>query len=247
VARPEFSVIIPTLEEEELVEGAIDSALAAYGDACQIVVVDGGSSDRTARVAARRVEVLVTSGGRGPQLNRGAERARGAILVFLHADTRVDASSGQEIIRRLSRPEIVGGCHRFQLDPPPPSVSRWRLLEAAVNLRTRILGTATGDQAIFVRRDRFHEVGGFPDYPLFEDVALVRRLRRVGTFTTLVAGARTSRRRWEEGGFLRTVALHCWLRTAFALGVEPVRLADWYGSPPGRFASGTLTDERVDP
>lgn len=161
-------------------------------------------------------------------MNAGAARARGDVLIFLHADTSIEACSGRRIADALSSFGVSGGCHRFRVKPPAARLTRYALLEAGVNLRTRLFRTATGDQAIFARRDRFWEVGGFPDYPLFEDVALVRRLRGVGSFARVDASAHTSRRRWENRGFFRTVALHWILRLAFHFGVRPERLAVWY-------------------
>lgn len=223
-----FSIIIPTLEEEERIEQTIMAAQAAYGEECEILVVDGGSGDRTREVAKRHARVIFEKGGRGAQLNAGAEQATGNVLVFLHADTSVEASSGREIAAVLSSSGVSGGCHRFRVRPPALRFTRYALLEAGVNLRTRLFRTATGDQVIFTRRDRFWEAGGFPDYPLFEDVALVRRLRETGRFQLIDASARTSRRRWENRGFWRTVALHWILRAAFNLGVSPERLSAWY-------------------
>lgn len=223
-----FSVIIPALDEEARIERAIVSARAAYGDDCEILVVDGGSKDRTREVAGAHARVILNEGGRGAQLNAGAEQAAGDVLVFLHADTSLEAASGQEIARTLSTPGVAGGCHRFRVRPPVHPFSRYGLLEAAIDLRTRTFRTATGDQAIFARRDRFREAGGYPDYPLFEDVTFVRRLRRTGRFRNVGAAAFTSRRRWEEHGFWRTVALHWILRAAFHLGVSPERLSAWY-------------------
>ncbi len=202
--------------------------------------MDGGSADRTREVAARHARVILKTGGRGAQLNAGAERAAGNVLVFLHADTSVDACSGREIADALSSSGVAGGCHRFRVQPPAARFTRYALLEAGVNLRTRIFRTATGDQAIFARRDRFWEAGGFPDYPLFEDVTLVRRLRGIGRFERVDATARTSRRRWEDRGFWRTVAFHWILRTAFHLGVRPERLSAWYDHRSGMRRESTV-------
>ncbi len=224
---PRYSVIIPTLQEEDHLPGCIESALTAYKDDCEILVVDGGSTDATREIARRYGRVLVRSGGRGSQLNAGAARAEGKILVFLHADTRVGADSGREIDRALNHGSVVGGCHLFRVDPPARSL-RFRLLEAGVSLRSRAFGTATGDQAIFVRRSSFEAIGGFPDFPIFEDVALAGSLRRLGRFELLPAAAYTSRRRWDERGFLRTVALHWLLRGAYQMGVSPRLLARRY-------------------
>ena len=228
VPGPIFSVVIPALNEEAGIESTIDSARAAYGDECQILVVDGGSIDRTRDVARGLCRVIVRTGGRGAQMNAGAGEARGDVLVFLHADTHVDGDSGSQILRALEDPDVVGGCHRFRVEPAASRLSRYALLEAGVNLRTRVFRAATGDQVIFVRRKRFHEADGYPEHPLFEDVALVKKLRRIGRFQPLRSRAHTSRRRWERHGFARTVVLHWLLRAAFVAGVKPARLADWY-------------------
>ena len=227
VPSARYSIVIPTLNEEENLPRAIESARIAYGSDCEIIVVDGGSTDATRDVARRHGRVLVRGAGRGSQLNAGAARATGEILVFLHADTRVAPESEREIQRLLRDERVAGGCHRFRVDPPAASL-RFRLLETAVNLRTRIFKTATGDQAIFVPRSRFQEVGGFPDYPILEDIGFVRRLRSSGRFVPIEAAAHTSRRRWDEGGFVATVLLHLGLRLAFRLGASPRSLARWY-------------------
>lgn len=230
---PTFSVVVPTLEEQGRVEGALRSARRALGGDVELIVVDGGSSDATRERAAALARVLEAPPRRGLQLDAGARAAAGEILVFLHADTRLEPDSGGVVRAALARPGVVGGCFRFAVDPPSSPGSRYRLLEAAVRLRTRLLRTATGDQAIFTTRTAYRRAGGFPDYPLFEDVAFVRRLRRVGRFLPLRARAWTSRRRWERDGFCATVARHVLLRLGYGLGVSPDRLAGWYG-PRGR-------------
>ena len=213
----EFSVVVPTLDEEDRIEGALASARRALGPEAELLVVDGGSRDGTRRRAAGRARVLTAGPGRGAQLDAGARTARGRILVFLHADSRLP-------------PEAA-------LAPPAPPLSRWGLLEAAVRLRTRLFRTATGDQTIFVRRDAYRAAGGVPHWDLFEDVELVRRLREVGRFVPVETTAPTSRRRWERHGFWRTVARHLLLRAGYRLGVPPERLARRYRA--AREADGT--------
>lgn len=231
---PDLSVVVPTLDEERHVGAALRSARRAMGAGAELVVVDGGSTDRTPRLARRHADVVLEAPpSRGRQLDAGARAARGDILVFLHADTRLGPGSGEAVRRALDEPGVVGGCHRFAVDPPAPPRSRWALLEAAVRLRTRLFRTATGDQAIFASRHAFERVGGVPDLPLFEDVVFVRRLRRLGRFCPVEAVARTSRRRWETEGFWATVGRHWALRGAFALGVSPDRLVTWYGNREG--------------
>lgn len=231
---PDVSVVIPALDEERHILPALRSARRAFGADAELVVVDGGSTDRTPELARRRARVVLESQpGRGRQLNAGARAARGDVLVFLHADTRVEPHSAHVVRDTLAEPGVVGGCFRFGVHPPGRPVSRWTLLEASVRLRTRLFRTATGDQAIFTTRRAYRRAGGYPEYPLFEDVVFVRRLRRLGRFRPVAALARTSRRRWERDGFWATVWRHWTLRAAFALGVAPDRLAEWYGDRDG--------------
>ncbi len=229
-----IAVVVPTLDEEDHVVGALRSARRAFGSGADLVVVDGGSRDRTLERARRHARVVLEEApGRGRQLNAGARAARGEILVFLHADTRLEAESAGPVRRALREPGVVGGCFRFAVDPPAPPASRWSVLEAGVRIRTRVLRTATGDQAIFATRRAFERAGGYPEQPLFEDVVFVRRLRRLGRFRPVPALARTSRRRWETDGFWATIWRHWALRGAYAAGVEPERLAEWYGPTGG--------------
>lgn len=236
-----FSVVVPTLNEEDRVAGALLSARRALGPGAELLVVDGGSRDATRERAAPLARVITAGPGRGAQLDAGARAASGRVLVFLHADTRLAVDAGRAMRSALERPGVVAGCFRFTLHPPAPALSRWRLLEAGVRLRTRIFGSATGDQAIFAVRRAYRAAGGAPNWELFEDVELVRRLRRVGDFVPVEVPATTSRRRWERAGFWTTVATHWLLRAGYLLGVSPDRLAAWYredGRPGARRVPG---------
>lgn len=228
-----ISVVVPTLDEEDRVEAALRSARGAFGPDAELIVVDGGSRDATRSRARPLARVLEAEPGRGGQLDAGARAAVGEILVFLHADTRLSPEAAGPLSRLLAEPGVAGGCFRFGVAPPPRGLSRWRWLEAAVRLRTRLFRTATGDQALFATREAYRSSGGFPPWPLFEDVEFVRRLRDVGHFRVLPVEARTSRRRWERAGFWRTVGTHWLLRGAYAAGVGPERLARWYARMTG--------------
>lgn len=230
---PPLSAVVPTLDEAPRIERTLRSARRALGPEAELVVADGGSRDGTPRLAEALARVVEGPRGRGAQLNAGAAAARGRILVFLHADTILPPGAGVKILRAVESPGVAGGCLRFAVDPPAARLGPYRLLEAGVNLRTRIFRTATGDQAIFATRAAFGRVGGFPETPLFEDVAFVRRLRGEGRFAVVDAAARTSRRRWERGGFLRTVLLHWALRVAWTVGVPAETLAGWYAAGSG--------------
>lgn len=222
------SVVVPALNEAAVLRPTLEAARRGFGPDAELIVVDGGSTDATLDVAKELARVLVGTAGRGAQLNRGARRATGDILVFLHADTLVPPDAGERVREALARTERAWGCFTFALSPPSEPWSLYRLLEGAVRVRTRLFRSATGDQVLFTRREAFEAVGGFPDTRLFEDVEMVRRLRRVGRMEVLDAPARTSRRRWERDGFWRTVVRHWMLRTGHALGLDPDRLARAY-------------------
>ncbi|WP_419161874.1 TIGR04283 family arsenosugar biosynthesis glycosyltransferase [Candidatus Palauibacter sp.] len=232
-AVPEFSVIVPTLDEESRLDETLRRARAALGPESELIVVDGGSRDRTAEIAALHGAALAAARCRGTQLATGARAATGQILIFLHADTWLPEGSG-DALRAAVRAGAGAGCFRFAVHPPARGL-RYRLLEWGVNWRTQCFNTATGDQAIFASRGAYDASGGFGDLPLFEDVAFVRAVRRVARFEKLPLAALTSRRRWE-GGFLRTVLKHWALRVAYSAGADPSRLSRYHARPTPRAA-----------
>ncbi|MXX78386.1 MAG: glycosyltransferase, partial [Gemmatimonadales bacterium] len=201
----------------------------------EVIVVDGGSRDRTTAIAAHHGRILSARRNRGAQLATGARAATGGVLVFLHADTWLP-DGGATAIRTAVRAGAEAGCFRFALDPNARSW-RYRLLEWGVNWRTRRFRTATGDQALFATRDAYEACGGFRDLPLFEDVTFVRAVRRVARFRLLPLAVHTSSRRWEAG-FLRTVVRHWALRAAFLAGADPRRLRRYHERPAGITESG---------
>lgn len=223
-----ISVVVPALNEAAVLRPTLEAARRGFGPDAELIVVDGGSTDATLDVAEELARVFVGTAGRGAQLNRGARRATGEILVFLHADTLVPPDAGERVREALARPERAWGCFTFALEPASEPWSLYRLLEGAVRVRTQLFRTATGDQVLFTRREAFEAAGGFPDTRLFEDVEMVRRLRLFGRMEVLDAPARTSRRRWERDGFWRTVLRHWALRAGHGLGLDPDRLAGAY-------------------
>ncbi|MGQ0560940.1 MAG: TIGR04283 family arsenosugar biosynthesis glycosyltransferase [Gemmatimonadota bacterium] len=221
-----FSLIVPTLDEAALLATTLESARAAFGDDAEYIVTDGGSTDATCAIA-REAGARVVNGtrGRGEQLDRGFRAARGEVCIFLHADTRLPADARIAIERTLTSPDTAGGA--FSLDLSASDV--WlRLWQRAINLRARLFQTATGDQAIFARRELLAAVGGVPRVPLFEDVRLCRALKRAGRFAILPERVRTSARLWREIGTGRGILLHLTLRALHALGASPVLLARFY-------------------
>ena len=205
--------------------GRIGAALAALEPlrraGHEVVVVDGGSDDRTAELAAAGCDrVVAARRGRALQLNAGARAATGDALVFLHADTRLPAAAETMVLAALK--DHAWGRFDVRIETRHRLL---RLVACAMNLRSRLTGIATGDQAIFVRREAF---AGFPEIALMEDIAFSKRMKRVGSPACLGARVTTSGRRWEERGVLRTVLLMWWLRLEYALGADPERLAERY-------------------
>lgn len=222
-----ISVVIPALNEEALVSEAIASVAR---EAAEVIVADGGSTDRT-RERARATGALVVESprGRGAQLHAGAGAARGDWLLFLHADTRLGPgwSSAVEALPAAT----PGGAFRFAVDSPRPA---FRLIELGAWLRCRLFSLPYGDQALFARREAYERAGGFRPLPLMEDVDFVRRLGRQGRLALLPHRALTSPRRWQaRGGILRGTLTNWRVLALYALGRSPESLAHIY-SPPGR-------------
>ena len=216
--------MVPTLDEASVLAPTLAAARAAAD--VEVIVVDGGSRDPTVAVARAHADgVLEAPRGRARQMNAGAQEARGDVLLFLHADTRLPAAYATAVRGALARADAVGGRFDVRLDAPGVV---FRLTERLINARSRMTRIATGDQAIFVRRSVFEQVGGYPLLPLMEDIALCRTLKRVGVMVALRESVVTSARRWQRHGVARTVLLMWGLRAAYYAGVPPARLARLY-------------------
>lgn len=225
-APPTLSIIIPTLNEAAGLVSLLDDLQALRHHGHEVIVVDGGSDDGTAECAMRLADrVLSGPRGRARQMNSGAEVATGAVLWFVHADSRVPAAADQYIVKALAMAHVHWGRFDVRLSGAQPVL---RIVERLMNLRSRLTGIATGDQAVFVDRALFHAVGGYADIPLMEDIELCRRLKAQGRPACLRVPVITSSRRWEQHGVLRTIALMWGLRLAYTLGVDPTRLASLY-------------------
>lgn len=219
-----ISIIIPTLNEAATL-AALIAATAAAADT-EFIVVDGGSQDQTVEVARRAGwKVLFSPPGRARQMNTGAAAASGEILLFLHADTRLPQGFDTHARSILSRPGVVAGAFQLQIAAAKFGL---RVIEKLANWRARRLQMPYGDQAIFLRANRFRAVGGFPDMPIMEDFELVRRLRKQGRVEIAPVPAATSGRRWEELGPWRTAFINQVCILAYYLGVKPSRIARWY-------------------
>lgn len=220
-----ISIIVPVLDEADQLPTTLGPLQALRGNGLEIIVADGGSQDETVQLAGRLADrVLEARRGRARQMNAGAAAARGEILLFLHADTQLPPSALLELAELDPGPALWGRLP-VRLSGGHPL---FRVIERGIRARARLTGVVTGDQALFVSRDCFRTAGGFPDFPLMEDVALSKRLRRLSRPRVLHSIATTSSRRWEEGGILRTVLLMWRLRLAYFLGAEPARLAQVY-------------------
>jgi rSAM/selenodomain-associated transferase 2 len=224
------SIVLPVLDESQAIAQRLASLASFRARGVEVIVVDGGSADDTlARAAPFCDGILAAPRGRASQMNVGAAAARGDILLFLHADTRLPGDALDAMCEGLREEGRAWG--RFDVTIE----GRSRLLPlvaAMMNLRSRITGIATGDQAIFVTREAFERAGRFPDMPLMEDIALSRALKRISPPLCLPAKVTTSGRRWDKHGAVRTILLMWRLRLAYFLGADPAKLAVRYGYAP---------------
>ena len=220
-----LSIIVPVLDEAAAIEACLVPLQPMRARGVEVAVVDGGSRDATRGLAAPLADLVLQSArGRALQMNTGAHAAHGEVLVFLHADTILPAQADVVIARAVGDGARWG---RFDVSIAG-SDPLLALVAAMMNARSRLTGIATGDQAIFVRRDDFLAAGSFREIPLMEDVALSKRLKRISRPACLRERVVTSGRRWERRGTLRTIVLMWRLRLAYALGADPSRLARRY-------------------
>lgn len=221
-----LSIIVPVINEATGIEAAL-VALAPYRTrGCEVVVVDGGSNDKTLALASPLADRTLTAPrGRAAQMNAGAAAARGDVLLFLHADTRLPANADDFIRDALTRTGRVWG--RFDICFDQGGIMP--LIAKMMNMRSRVTGIATGDQAIFVKRAAFNAVSGFPAQPLMEDIAFSSLVRRISRPVCIRPPVTTSARRWQSQGVLRTILLMWRLRLAYFLGADPAHLARQYG------------------
>lgn len=225
-APPKLSIILPVLNEAAGLAATLQALVPLRAAGAEIIVVDGGSSDDTVSLAGPHADqVLNAPRGRALQMNAGAAAARGEVLLFLHADTRLPAQADVLIARA-----IAAGCQWGRFDVRIAGKSAWLPMVATMmNWRSRLSGIATGDQALFVTCQAFLDCGGFPAIALMEDIALSRRLLSSGRPACLTARVTTSGRRWEERGVWRTIFLMWRLRLRYFFGADPQQLVQDYG------------------
>jgi rSAM/selenodomain-associated transferase 2 len=225
-ASPYLSVIIPTLNEEGRLAHTLASARSPDAD---LIVSDGGSTDRTVACArAGGARIVTGPRGRARQQNCGAAAARGEILLFLHADTRLPSNYVNQIFDTLMDRRVTFGAFRFRTDLDTPAM-RW--ISFWTSLRASLLQMPYGDQGLFLTRCRFEAAGGFPDVPIAEDLYLVKRLAKRGRIALAPACAVTSGRRWRQHGALRTTLINTIIATGCVAGIDPRRLAPLYRLP----------------
>jgi rSAM/selenodomain-associated transferase 2 len=224
-ARTLISVIIPALNEEQAIGKTLD-AVARLEGPLEVIVVDGGSIDRTAQLAGKRgAKVIQSERGRGLQMHAGACAARGEILWFLHADTSPPPDAASLISAALAADETtVGGNFEISFDGERRAARFLTWLYPQL----RKLGLSYGDSAIFVRASVYKQIGGFQPFPIFEDLDLMRRLKTKGSIKHLPAAVVTASRRFEGRSFTLTFALWAILQGLYWLGVHPRRLAKLY-------------------
>lgn len=217
------SVIVPALNEEAQLPHTLAHVRLAAGD--ELIVVDGGSTDRTVALAQQYTpQVLVSPPGRAVQMNYGARHATGDILVFLHADT-VLPPDGLDAVRAALRTGAVGGAFRLVITPATLAL---RLVAWGTNIRSRVGHLPYGDQALFMPRDVFEALGGYEPVSFMEDVRLVQALRHKGRLVLLPQAVQTSGRRWQRDGVLYTTIRNTLLITLYLWGVAPEKLQAWY-------------------
>ena len=225
-----LSIIVPVLDEEAGIAATLQALSALRARGAEVIVADGASRDRTVALARPLCDrLIVAARGRATQMNAGASAARGEILLFLHADTRLPEDADRLIMDGLKRSGRTWGRFDVSIEGHHPL---FPVIAAMMNLRSRLTGIATGDQAIFVATAAFAAIGGYPDLPLMEDIVLSRRLKRLGQPFCVSARALTSGRRWEQYGVMRTILTMWRLRLAFFFGAAPAKLAARYGHGP---------------
>lgn len=219
-----ISIIVPSLNEASNLPGL----LHASEQVKELIVVDGGSKDDTVTVAqALGFKVLQESGagGRGAQLNRGAANASGSILLFLHADTLLPTGFHEAVDRCLENPKTILGAFRLQVKN---GARLLRLALICANLRSTILQLPYGDQSLFIRRQDFVDMGGFPEIPIMEDYIFVQQAKKRGKIKTLDEAVITSARRWQRLGVFRTTITNQLVIAGYYLGIKPKNLAAFY-------------------
>jgi len=220
----DISVIIPTLNEEKSIASAVHSVRQGFHTQC--IVVDGGSEDAT-RLAATEAaaQVLQCTPGRARQMNYGAKHAQGEIVLFLHADSHLPEGWDAAVREAMKTPKVALGAFTFYVSEKIPGIN---LVSWGVHMRSRFFQMPYGDQGLFLRRALFEKLKGFPDIPILEDIALVKKAKQHGNILVVKEKLATSGRRWQQHGIVKTLLLNQYILLASAFGVPPEKLRDIY-------------------
>ena len=221
-----ISIIIPTLNEEEIIGETLQS-IRSLKQPVEIIVVDGGSIDNTVSIASAYATVIESQKGRAIQMNRGAEAAHGDVVLFLHADTTLPIGSLSAIRTAMNEQGYDSGAFRLRFDKHSPLLNFYSYCT-----RFKQAKLCFGDRAIFVKKDQFQKQGGFKSIPIFEDIELVSRLEQEGAFVYLPLYVTTAARRFEQKGAFSQQLLNTFLWIRYMLGASPNRLAEYYKYPP---------------
>jgi rSAM/selenodomain-associated transferase 2 len=221
-----ISIIVPVFNETHCIVKTLNSLLGLRQAGHELIVVDGGSTDDTIETARPMCDVVITAPkGRASQMNAGVTGSSGDILWFVHADTCIQDSVVQIMLELAEHSRVCWGRFNVRLSG---QATAFRVIEYFMNLRSRFTGIATGDQAIFMHRRLYEQIGGYPDIAIMEDVAICKALKKISRPLCFSQRVITDSRRWERNGVLRTILLMWRLRLAYALGVNPGKLAKLY-------------------
>ena len=225
MTQPKISIIIPVLNEAGIVRDTLLNLKDNLN--VELIVVDGGSKDKTVELVKEMGVKVITSptAGRANQMNLGALVATGDIVLFLHIDTRLPLGYQTMVLEALSNGQTIAGAFQLYIDSPKRSL---RFVETMVNLRSRFCSLPYGDQAIFLKKSIFEDIGGFPNLPIMEDFELIQRLKRKGKITIAPAAVVTSSRRWQKLGVLQTTLINQLIIIGYYLGIPPLHLKRLY-------------------
>ena len=218
-----ISVVIPTLNEAAILDSTL-SRLAPQLDGHELLIVDGGSADDTRQIAEKYGAVISSQRGRARQMNAGAAIASGETLLFLHADVWLEPGAVRGVEAAVAA-GYVGGAFKQRIDGKN---LLYRVIEFAANFRAQRLKVFYGDGGIFISRSLFHQIGGFPDLPIMEEVGFSRKLRQLGKTALVTPRIHISPRRWEQNGIMRTTLINWLITLLYFCGVSPSRLAEMY-------------------
>ncbi|MBD2136496.1 TIGR04283 family arsenosugar biosynthesis glycosyltransferase [Anabaena sp. FACHB-1237] len=228
-----ISIIIPTLNEAENIATIVKVINHSNStNTMEMIIVDGGSQDDTVKIAESLniklpLKVINSAPGRAMQMNNGAIIAQGEILLFLHADTLLPNNFAEMILSCMQKSGIVAGAFTLKIDS-----NNWglRLVEWGVKWRSLFLQLPYGDQAIFMKKDTFNQVGKFPELPIMEDFEIIKRLKKMGKIAIISDPVITSSRRWLKKGIFHTTILNQIIIIAYVLGISPATIVKWYRS-----------------